>query len=326
METQIMAQTSATNAGIVAGPSHSHNLYLKVFSGEVLKVFNKQTVLKGRVRERTITSGKSAQFPAIGKAAAEYHTPGHVILGQSIAHGEKVINIDDMLISSTFVSNFEEAMNHYETRSEFAFQMGDSLAQAHDQHLFAIAAKAAKAGTTGAVAGMGAATEDKIGAAPSTSNVVDAIYRAASFFDKTNIPQNDRAVFVTPDVYWDLIQDGSFLDRDFGNGGANQNSGGKLKVATFEVVPTNNLNLNFGVDTLVGKRAGADVADYTVDNSAAVALVLQKQALGVVSLMNLATEKEYQVSRQGTLMVTKRATGMGALRPECIRLISAIAP
>ncbi|MBT1154425.1 hypothetical protein J1C56_02345 [Aminobacter anthyllidis] len=317
-----MAQTSATLAGIVAGPSHSDNLYLKVFSGETMKVFNTRTVLKGRHRERTITSGKSAQFAAIGKAAAEYHTPGHVILGQDINHGEKVITIDDMLISSVFVSNFEEAMKHYETRSEFAFQMGDSLAQAYDQHLFAIATKAAVNGDTGAVAEMGAATEDKIGASPTLQNIVDSIYNGAAYFDATNIPETDRVVYVTPSLYWDLIQDGSFLDRDFGNGGANQNSGGKLRVATFEVVPTNNLSKNFGVESIVGKQAGSNIANYTVDGTSTAALLMQKQALGTVTLMNLATEKEYQVGRQGTLMVTRKACGHGVLRPECIRLIS----
>lgn len=320
-----MPQSTTVTAGVPAGPSHSDNLYLKVFSGETMKVFNTRTVLKGRHRERTISSGKSAQFPAIGKAAAEYHTPGNVILGQDINHGEKVITIDDMLISSTFVSNFEEAMNHYETRSEYAFQMGDSLAQAYDQHLFAIAAKAAKAGTAGAVAEMGAATEHKIGVAPTLANIVDAIYTAAALFDATNIPESDRSVFVTPGVYWDLIQDGSFINRDFGNGGANQNSGGKLKVATFEVVPTNNLAKNFGVATLAGKQAGVATTDYTVDATSALALIVQKQALGTVKLMNLATEKEYQVSRQGTLMVSRMAVGHGVLRPECIRLISALA-
>lgn len=321
MET--LTQQSAINAGNPAGPSHSHNLYLKVFSGETLKVFNKNTALKGRVRERTIASGSSAQFPAIGKAAAEYHTPGNVILGQDVNHGEKVIYIDDMLISSIFTSNFEEAMNHYETRSELAFQMGDALAQVHDQHLFAVATKAGVDGLTGAVPEMGSATEVKIGTAPSIDDIVDAIYGAAAHFDGTNIPKADRGIFVTPQVYWQLIQDGSFLNRDFGNGGANQNSGGQLKVADFEVIPTNNLALDFGAATLAGKRAGVAVGDYTVDGTATVALAMQKQAIGSVKLMNLATEKEYQVGRQGTLMVSRLAHGAGALRPECIRLISA---
>ncbi|WP_319413854.1 phage capsid protein [uncultured Cohaesibacter sp.] len=319
-----MTQFSSTNAGIVAGPSHSDGLYLKTFSGEVLKSYNTKTKLKGRIRERTIKHGKSYQFPALGKAAAEYHKPGNVILGQDMNHGEKVIYVDDPLIASHFVSNFEEAMNHYETRSELAVQAGDALAQAYDQHGFAIATKAAVNGTAGAVAEMGPATEAKIGTAPTLSNIVDSIYNSAAYFDSTNVPENERVVFTTPDIYWDLIQDGSFLHRDFGNeGNGSQARGTIMRVAGMEIVSTNNLNLNFGVDTLVGRRAGADVSDYTVDGSATVALIMQKQALGAVKLMSLATEKDYQVNRQGTLMVTRMATGMGVLRPDAIRLISA---
>lgn len=321
-----MPQTSATSLQTaVAGPGHSDGLLLKIFSGEVLKTFNTKVVWKGRHREKTIKHGKSAQFPAIGKAAAEYHTPGHWINGQTINHGEKVISIDDMLISSTFVSNFQEAMNHYETRSEYAVQMAEALSQAYDQHLFAVAAKACAAGTAGAVTEMGAATRDPIGATPTITNVVDAIFNAAAHFDSTNIPDSERTVFVTPTIYWDLIQDGSMLDRDFGNDNGSQSGGKIFKVAGMEIVPSNNLALNFGTDTLAGQRAGSGVADYTFDNSTAVALVAQKQAIGTVKLMEMATEKEYQVGRQGTLMVSRYACGHGLLRPECLRLIDAAA-
>jgi len=316
---------STTNAGIPAGPSHSDNLYLKVFSGETMKTFNTRTVMKGRHRERTIPNGKSAQFPAIGRAAAEYHTPGNVLLGQDVNHGEKVITIDDLLVSSVFVSNFEEAMNHYDVRSEYAFQMGDSLAQAYDQHLFAIAAKAAINGTTGAVAEMGPATKDDIGAAPTLTSIIDSIYASAAYFDATNVPDTERFAFVTPQIYWDLVQDGSFLNRDFGNeGNGSKAKGGLMKVANMDVVPTNNLAKNFGVTTLVGKQAGANIADYTVDATKALVLVMQKQALGTVQLMSLATEKDYKVERQGTLMVSRLAVGHGVLRPECLRLIRAV--
>ena len=321
-----MAQTSQTSLqSVVAGPSHSDSLYLKVFSGEVLKSFNKKVVWKGRHREKTIKHGKSAQFPAIGKAAAEYHTPGYWINGQAINHGEKVINVDDMLISSTFIANYEEAMNHYETRSEYAFQMSDALAQAYDQHLFALAAKACTAGTSGAVAEMGAATRVAVGAAPTITTIIDGIFDSAAYFDSTNIPESDRVVFLTPTVYWDIIQDGSMLDRDFGNDNGSQASGKVFKVAGMELIPSNNLALNFGTATLSGQRAGSATTEYDIDNTSAVALVAQKQALGTVKLMEMATEKEYQVGRQGTLMVSRYGCGHGVLRPECLRLLDAAA-
>ncbi len=315
---------TTVTATVPAGPNINSNLHLKVFSGETLKVFNSKTVWKGRHRERTITSGRTAQFPAIGRAAAAYHTPGNLILGQNINHGERTITIDDLLISSTFVSNFEEAMIHYEVRAEYAEQMGQSLAQAFDQHIFALATNAARSGTTGAIAEMGPATEVRMGATPTLSQIIDQIYDAAAFFDSTNVPENERYAFVTPSLYWDLVQDGSFLDRDFGGeGNGSRQKGGIYRAANIEIIPSNNLARNFGVQTLPGQTNGAVNPKYTVDGRTNVALIVQKQALGTVSLMNLSTEKDYQVERQGTLMVSRLGTGHDVLRPECIRLLSA---
>jgi hypothetical protein len=313
-----MARTfSSTNAGVPAGPGDSDSLFLKVWSGEVLASFNKKTVLKERQRIRNISSGSSAQFPAIGKMDAGYHTPGEVILGQSVNHGEKVITIDDLLVSDVFMSNYEDAKRHYEVRSEYTVQMGDILAQTYDQHLFAIALKAVEAGTSGAVTEQGAAQREALGATPTISTIIDGIYSAAKYFDGANIPQMDRFVFVTPTVYWDLIKDGSFLDRDFGGEGSKA-AGNIFRVAGMEIVPTNNMALNHGVATLPGSQAGSATTDYTVDASAYSFLAMQKQALGSVHLMDLASESEYQIERQGTLMVTRMACGHGVLRPECL--------
>ena len=319
-----MTQVSSTNAGIPAGPNDANALFLKVFSGTVLHRYNTETIMKGLVREKTITSGRSAQFPAIGSLKAEYHAPGDVILGQSGVHGEKTITVNDKLIASVFVSDFEEAMNHYETRTEFAHQLGDAMAQAEDQHLLAMLTKAAVDGATGAVTGMGAATEDKIGTAPTISTVIDALYAAAAYFDKTNVPKQDRFCIVNPDIWWDLVQDGHFLNSDFGNSGnGSQAKGGLLRGANLRVIPSNNLSLNFTADTLQGVQAGSATTDYTVDGSDTVALVFQKQAAGTVKLMGLRSEKEKQVNRQGTLIVNSQAIGHDTLRPECVRLISA---
>ena len=45
--------------------------------------------------------------------------------------------------------------------------------------------------------------------------------------------------------------------------------------------------------------------------------MLHKSSVGTVKLKDLATESEYQIQRQGTLMVAKYAMGHGGLRPEC---------
>ena len=56
-------------------------LFLKVFSGEVLTTFEENNIMMPLHRVRTISSGKTAQFPTTGVAEAKYHTPGESLFG-----------------------------------------------------------------------------------------------------------------------------------------------------------------------------------------------------------------------------------------------------
>lgn len=319
-----MTQFSSINAGIPAGPSINDGTFLTQWSGEVDTTFKKTTVTKGRFRSRTITNGRSYQYPAIGGLKAEYHTPGNVILGQDAVHGTKTVTVDDLLVSSVFIANIEEAMTHYPVRKEYTSEMGYVMAQTFDHQIFATLTKSAVDGETGILPGFGPATEQKIGTAPTLANIEAAIFDAAVYFDKTNIPQQDRVAFIDPETYWAFVEDGKYLNRDFGNtGNGNQETGGLRKIAGFELVVSNNLALNFGVDTMPGKRNGSNITDYTVDGLATKVLCTQGQALGTVTLIGMASESEYQMERQGYLMLSKYAVGHDILRPECIRLISA---
>jgi hypothetical protein len=206
--------------------------------------------------------------------------------------------------------------------------MGDALAQHYDQKVFATALKATKAGTAGPVTGMGAASNDAIGASPTIADFITACYDAQQHFDENDIPDNDRVLFVTPAVYYDLVEDGRFLNRDFGNNNGSQSDAAIMKVAGLPVIKTNNLAKdwsNGGANDLATERAGAATTDYDVDASNIMGLVLQRQALGAAHLMDISTESEYSVRHQGDLMVSKMANGMKVLRPECLRSIEAAA-
>lgn len=296
-------------------------LFLKVFSGEVMSSFNAKTVMADKTRVRNITSGKSAQFPAIGRIGAEYHTPGAEILGTNVEHGEKVVTIDDLLISNSFISNIDEAKNHYEVRSEYSNQMGAALAQTYDRSLISLAVKTAAAGDSGAVADQGSASNTDIGLSPTVQTVVDAIYAEAAAMDELYLPAEDRFVIVSPTDYWGLVQNDKLIDRDFGQNGSYAD-GTVMKVAGMTIVKSANIGINHA--------AAGNTADYPdfsskymTDTSAIKALILQRTALATVKLMDLASESEYDIRRQGTLMVSKMACGHGAVRPEGIRTLTA---
>lgn len=118
-------------------------LFLKVFSGEVLTTFEETNVMMPLHRTRTISSGKTAQFPTTGVAAAAYHTPGESLFGDEyngggqylskINHAERTISIDGILTASAFLNDIDEAKNHYEVRSIYSTEIGRQLAYHADR-------------------------------------------------------------------------------------------------------------------------------------------------------------------------------------------------
>lgn len=314
-----MANAVPSRIGQANGAGAVDALFLKVFSGEVMASFNANTVMADKTRVRNITSGKSAQFPAIGRIGAEYHTPGTEIVGKTVQHGEKVVTIDDLLISHSFISNIDEAKNHYEVRSEYSTQMGQALAQTYDRSLISLAVKTAAAGAAGAVADQGAAVATAIGLTPTVQNIVDAVYAAAARMDNKFLPATDRFVIVSPDTYWGFVQNDKLLDRDFGQNGS-YTDGTVIKVAGMQIVKSNNLGVNHLAVGNVAKYPDFS-GKYMANTSGVKALIFQRGALATVKLMDLASESEYDIRRQGTLMVSKMACGHGAVRPEGIETL-----
>lgn len=316
-----MANATPSRFGQIQGAGDNRALFLKVFSGEVLTTFNTKTVMADKTRVRNIASGKSAQFPAIGKTTASYHTPGTEITGDVIQSDEKVITIDDKLIAKTFISDVDEAISHFEVRSEYSRQMGDALAQTYDRNLLSLAVKAARdtgAGGLGVGAvGQGNAVSATLGAAPTVADIIAAIYEGAKVLDEKNIPDTDRYVFVSPAVYWGIVTNDKILNKDFGGNNGVYSDGTVINVAGMKIVKTNNLAVDHTTTT-------TDYSSkYGVDATKTRALIMHPQALGTVKLMDLASEMEYDIRRQGTLMISKMLVGHGVLRPECIYEIKA---
>jgi hypothetical protein len=74
-----------------------------------------------------------------------------------------------------------------------------------------------------------------------------------------------------------------------------------------------------GVASIIGATGGTDAGSAAInleDESLKVrALVMHKDAVATVKLMDLSVESEYQIERQGTLIVSRYAMGHNVLRP-----------
>ena len=313
-----MANATASRLGVVNGATPTNfatenALFLKVFAGEVLTAFNETNVMKDLHTSRTISSGKSASFPVMGKTAAAYHTVGTPLLGtQNVNHNEIVINIDDLLVSDTFIANIDEAKNHYDVRAEYTRQMGAALAKEFDTRTMRVGLLAARSAAT-VSGGNGGSAVVSANARTSGADLAAAIFDAAQIMDEKDVPENERVALVKPEQYYNLVQTTDVINRDWGGAGVYAD-GTVLRVAGIQIVKTNNLPT-----TNVAAVSGENNT-YSGDFSNTAALVMQKQAIGTVKLMDLAVEQttgDFNIMYQGTLMAAKYAMGHGVLRPEC---------
>ena len=328
-----MSNATASRLGLVNNTGTAYEeLFLKVFSGEVLTAFAENNVFSDALHTvRTISSGKAAQFPVTGTATAAYHTPGNLLTGGAILHNEKVINIDDLLIAQTFVANIDELMNHYDVRSIYASELGKALAKRYDQNVAKVIANASRASTT-LTGGSGGTVLTLANGNTASSDVTGdelaaAIYDIAQAFDERDIPKTDRFVVLPPAEYYKLPESATrTISTDYNPGcNVSYGSGNVAQVAGIPVIMSNNISQeNKPPGGSDANELGGSNNTYAGDDSKTIGLVFHKSAVGTVKLLDLQTEmsgQDYSVMYQGTLMVAKYALGHGILRPEAAATI-----
>lgn len=315
-----MANDIVSRLGQKDGSGDTDALFLKVFSGEVLTSFENKTVTMDKHLVRTIEHGKSSSFPVLGRSTAAYHKPGQEISGDAVEANERLIYINDLLLTAKDIAEIDELKNHYDVRSIYANEMGIALANQMDKHVLQTIVQAATDPTP-----KPSSATDRVGTVITNSDLsgtamesdaddlIEAIFAVAEEFDEKNVPDEDRYVFVKPKQYYLLANSSSVQNRDFGNDNGSPSSGKVFNVADMTIVKTNNLptaNITSGAD------AGDDHARQAVDASNTVFLAAHPSAVGTLKLMDLATEMEWQQRYQVTQLIAKYAVGHGKLRPE----------
>ena len=230
-------------------------LYLKLFSGELFKGFQHNTIARDLVMKRTLKNGKSLQFIYTGRTSAEYHTPGNSILGNGDSAppvAEKTITVDDLLISSAFVYELDETLAHYDLRGEISRKIGYALAEKYDRKIFQAVTKAARKASpitkTSYVEPGG--TQVRVGSTGTNASdaydadlLVNAFYDAAAALDEKGVSTEGRVGILNPRQYYELIQktgDSGLINRDE-QGSARQKGNGVVEIAGIKIFKSMNI-------------------------------------------------------------------------------------
>jgi hypothetical protein len=229
-------------------------LYLKLFSGEMFKGFQNNTIARDLVMKRTLRNGKSLQFIYTGRTKSEFHTPGNSILGNSDGAppvAEKTITVDDLLISSAFVYELDEILSHYDLRSEISRKIGYALAEKYDRLIFRAIARGARAASPVSATGFvePGGTQIRVGSstnesdAYSSSALVTAFYDAAAAMDEKGVSMDGRVAVLNPRQYYELIQavgTNGLVNRDV-QGTALQGGQGIIEIAGIKIYKSMNI-------------------------------------------------------------------------------------
>jgi len=236
------------------GATDKYALYLKLFSGEMFKGFQHETIARDLVTKRTLRNGKSLQFVYTGRMSSSFHTPGTPILGNSDKAppvAEKTIVMDDLLISSAFVYDLDETLAHYELRGEISKKIGYALAEKYDRLIFRSITRGARSASPvsatnfvepgGTQIRVGSTTNDSD--AYNATNLVNAFYDAAAALDEKGVSTDGRCAVLNPRQYYSLIQNvgsNGLVNRDV-QGDALQGGSGVIEIAGIHIYKSMNI-------------------------------------------------------------------------------------
>jgi len=241
-------------SGVSNASGSARALFLKLYAGEVLTAFQSKNIMMPLHRVRTISKGKSAQFPMTGKYRdAAYHTPGAEIVPTASKQGERIVSVDDLLVNAQFVPNIDEAMSHYDIRSVYTQEAGFGLGKVADQNILRLGIKAAlcessamAALSTGAptiqdytafadedfsgnvvVGGDETTTGSVASSIRDPKKIAQAIMDAKRILTNKNVP-GDPFIVMSNDMYYDMfkisgtsnLNDLAIFNRDIGGSGS----------------------------------------------------------------------------------------------------------
>ena len=315
------------NNGAASTTADRRALYLKLFSGEMFKGFQRNTIARDLVMKRTLTNGKSLQFIFTGRTTAEYHTPGNSILGNSDGAppvAEKTITCDDLLISSAFVYELDETLAHYDLRGEISKKIGYALAEKYDRKIFRSITKAARQASPITKANFiePGGTQIKVGAAGTNADqaytatsLINAFYDAAAALDEKGVSQDGRVGVLNPRQYYELIQEtgsNGLINRDE-TGDALQTGNGIVEIAGIKIYKSMNIPFFGRFGTKYGSVSGTNPGVTDPGNTGSfteVEMVDETAGSGAVKTVNSYGNGTSDFENSCGLIFQKEAAGV----------------
>jgi hypothetical protein len=293
-------------------------LFLKMFGGEVLAAFSEAVLTADKHQVKTISEGKSFQFPKTWKATSEYHTAGQEMLGNDIDTTEINVTVDGLVVAHTAIYDLDKKMAHFDVTSQFSAELGKAIARGFDKNVLRSIIQAARLAADGPFPGGNVITDAALTNSGSIDGKawIDAIRTAMIAQFGKDVPEELPAYMIVNANVFDAIKyakdsNGRYLALHQEVAADVAKRVQKLVVEDVEI---------YRGRLLPSSDESADASVYTkyrANYATTTGVLWRPQAVATVKLLDVAMETERDVRRQEDFMVAKMACGTGALRPEC---------
>lgn len=310
-----MANSTPNRPGQNLGAGDARALMLDLFGGEVITAFESSTLMRDKHQTKTLSKGKSFRFPAIWRASGGYHTPGTEITGDQIQHTEIVVDPDDKLVSSVFVADIDELLNHFDVRAPYTKELGEFLARHYDANVIRMILLAARGGAlfTGDQGGTGLVDANL---ATSATALIDSISAAKQAMDEKDVPVNSQPVHALfkPAQWYLIARSDKNLNKDFNGGVGSIRSMTLNTIDDIQVHKSNIASSVFGADDSANT---AIPAAYRAKFGTTVGAVWTPMAACSAIVQDVGFQIVDQPEKQGTLLLSRMMVGTRKLRNKC---------
>lgn len=320
--------------------SNDRDIFIRKFGGEVLLPYQQQIKVMPTLLNKILMSGKSFVWPIMGRATAEYQTPGTYEVGDDNVRDQEVtIHADRPIRAIEDIYDFDAKLSHFEVRSALAEELAHAVARADETKACrAIAYAAAQDGPAGitytadgtdmrtasnraeTISGLASANEAGL-VATDGSDFIDALDNIETKIVNMGLDPTQFYILMKPSVMRWFVKSSygkEAIDRDFSTNAGDLNKRmlpgiGNMK---FMVSPYANDALFTNVSSGGWSTGGGEYNTYTNDNSAIAAVVYGPRAVAGVRVGSLQMQVWYDNRADCTALRVKSAQGWGPLRAE----------
>lgn len=318
LDTFTVTRPNAKNAGV-----DPLELVIEEFTGMVEGTIQRRSVTEGWLPIRSVKGTATITNYAVGESTLGKVVPGETPDGAVSKFSKTSVTVDTLVYARTTIALLETFQTQFDVRKEIANEHGKKIAKLKDQAFLIQGIKAAQLTSSpyGATDGHSGGSQQTLTNALDVNDPAKLYAAFAALFTKIELKDvdpidDDLVVFVRPDIFYTLLQSEQVINGQYKTADGTSVDGMVFKAWGVPVMSTNNLPNTNITEATAGSVASLMGADYVVDATKVVALVMSPRALLAGETIALTADAFYDKLSKSNYVDAHLAFAAGPNRPE----------